>query len=103
LTAPSYYTLKFILLAPDNSQVFNRSLGESTLDTLVPVTLPATGRYVLRITVDYDHQAEYRFRLSLFNPSIHQLESEDNGTRANADPLTLAHAGSIDSATVAGI
>ena len=103
LTAPSYFSLSFILLAPDNSQVFNRTLGDPNTGGFAPVTLPATGRYVLRITANYDYQGEYRFRASLFNPAVHQFESEENGTRAAADVLTLAHAGSIDSASAGGL
>jgi len=51
-------------------------------------TVPASGTYRVRVEQSDAYAGEYRFRLTLANPPV-QLETEDNGTLASADAVSL--------------
>jgi|GEM_PF-1556707 len=101
--APNYFSLYWTIRRPDNSVLYEGALGYNEQGEFVPITLNATGTYKLQVSQNYGWQEEYRFRLSLINPSLLQLESEANNTISVADPVTLSTAGGIASAKVAGL
>jgi hypothetical protein len=99
--SPAASGLNYQVLRPDGSSLFTWSSlyngdGESGV-----YTLPATGRYLLRVYHDYGYTGEYRFRVTVGSSPL-QAESEENGTIATGDPLTFETNATARSASVAG-
>jgi hypothetical protein len=67
-----------------------------------PLTLPAAGRYSLKVSTNYGYEGEYRFRVTLATSAI-QLEAEVNDTTANANIPVFVRNGSTQTATVTGL
>ena len=66
-----------------------------------PLTIPRDGTYYVRVDPWYQYYGEYRFRVSLMPPGT-QLESEDNNSTGQSDPVSFTLAGNQLSATMGG-
>jgi hypothetical protein len=98
---PGGSELEYQVFAPNGSRIINfypnyYGIGQST-----PVVLPTNGTYLVEVSPYYGYYSEYRFRLATVTPPV-QFEVEDNGSLANATPLSFTTNGNSQSATVAG-
>jgi hypothetical protein len=74
----------------------NNGTGQSA-----PVVLPASGRYVVRVSYNYSYWGEYRLRVSLA-PGPWQLEAEDNNAVGQANQPVFTRDGTNQWAKVLG-
>ena len=97
---PSSSQLLYRIYYPDGSQwtyFYTDSNGRGQISLVVP----ASGTFTIRVEQNQAYAGEYRFRLSLARPPV-QLESEDNGSLANANTLTFSVAAGAQRASVLG-
>lgn len=88
---------------PDNSVLWEGTFNNNNQGQFAPLTLNATGTHYVQVNEWHTWHNEYRFRLSLIDPALAQVEIEANNNIASATPLTLAHEGGISTARAAGI
>ncbi|MCX6929656.1 MAG: lectin-like protein, partial [Verrucomicrobia bacterium] len=98
---PAGARLRYRVFSPTGSQIvdlypdYSTSIGQSTLQ------LTTNGTFLVLVTPYDGYYGEYRFRLAKVAPP-QQFETEDNGSLANATPLTLVTNGNARVISVAG-
>ena len=88
---------------PNGTVIWEGNLGNNSQGGFIPLTLDDTGVFQIQVNEYNAWTSEYRFRVSLINPAILQLETEANNNIASADAVTLTTEGGIASAKVAGL
>ena len=92
--------LNYIIERPDGSTltsfVSNNGTGQS-----VPVTLPVSGTYFVRVASYHNYSGEYRLRVTLA-PAPWQLEGEDNNNVSQANVPAFSRQGATQSAQILG-
>ena len=98
---PGGSELEYQVFAPNGSRLINFYPSYYGIGQSAPVVLPANGTYLVEVSPYYGYYSEYRFRLATVTPPL-QFEVEDNGSLADATPLSFTTNGNAQSATVAG-
>lgn len=88
---------------PNGTVIWEGNLGNNSQGGFIPLTLDDTGVFQIQVNEYHAWTSEYRFRVSLINPAILQLETEANNNIASADAVTLTTEGGIASAKVSGL
>ncbi len=86
---------------PDGGTLEDFYAAANGTGQLPPVVLPASGRYVVRVSYYYNYTGEYRLRVTLAPPPW-QLESEDNNSVAQAKAPAFPRQGTNQTARVLG-
>ncbi|MCX6931052.1 MAG: FG-GAP-like repeat-containing protein, partial [Verrucomicrobia bacterium] len=97
---PAASQLLFRIYYPDGSQwtyFYPDYNGRGQISLIVP----APGTYTIRVEPNYQFYGEFRFRVTLGRPPL-QLESEDNGSLANANAPVFDTGGGVQRATMLG-
>src|SRR5262249_36064762 len=66
-----------------------------------PITLPATGTYLIRISSGYDYEGEYHLRVTTVRPPM-QMETESNDSIGQANALSFVFTNGHQKASVVG-
>jgi methionine-rich copper-binding protein CopC len=99
---PSATRLHYEVFQPNGSRIidlipnYNGGYGQTT-----PIALPTNGVYNIRVTPYDGYYGEYHLRVTTVTPPL-QMETEDNGSIAAANAVTLNTAGNASSASLAG-
>jgi hypothetical protein len=88
---------------PNGTVIWEGNLGNNSQGGFIPLTLDATGVFQIQVNEYHAWTSEYRFRVSLINPALLQLETETNNNIASADAVTMTTEGGIASAKVVGL
>lgn len=91
------------ILRPDASVLWEGAVGNNNQGLFATLTLNTTGLHHVQVSGWDNWQQEYRFRLSLIDPALVQIEAEANNNIASATPLTFTLVDDISALRVAGI
>jgi hypothetical protein len=92
-----YYRIEY----PDGSSLYEFASAYTGAGQSPPITLPITSTYWVRVSFNYGYQGEYRFRVYSVRPPV-GLESEENGSIGQANPLSFTATGETRSASAVG-
>lgn len=97
---PAASGIRFIVYRPDGTTLtsfYQDYYGRGQIGA----TCPVAGTYTIRVEPNYTYTGEYRFRVTLANPPM-QVESENNDSVGNSDPLNWTLASGHRQAAVLG-
>lgn len=99
--SPGGSQLYYRIFRPDGTQLFDYYPSYYGDGETGPYLLPISGTYKLLVSVSYNYQGEYRFRITTATPPV-QMETEPDDTIANATSLTFATDANGSSASIVG-
>ncbi len=85
--SPGASQLRYRLFRPNGSELLDWYPSYSGEGQTAAIALPETGAYQLLVSLNYDYQGEYRFRVTVASPPM-KFEGEDNGAIASANVIT---------------
>ncbi|MCL5096183.1 MAG: hypothetical protein M1608_01345, partial [Candidatus Omnitrophica bacterium] len=99
--SPNASGLHYKVLKPDGSVLTQFDANYNGDYQSGVFALPTNGVYLVVVSVNYQYLGEYRLRVTTVTPPL-QMEAEDNGSIAKANPLEFSVSGNTQSSSIAG-